>query len=43
VKDPQRSRITTGSALLAGVDGRSAWVGRAKDLFALHVSDEVGS
>jgi hypothetical protein len=42
-KDPQRSRITNGSALLPGIDGRSAWVRRAKDLLALHISDEVGS
>jgi hypothetical protein len=42
VKDPQRSRITNGSALLPGVDGRSAWVRRAKDLFALHISDLGG-
>jgi hypothetical protein len=42
VKDPQRSRITNGSALLPGIDGRSAWVRRAKDLFALHMADLGG-
>jgi hypothetical protein len=41
-KDPQRSRITNGSALLPGVDGRNAWVRRAKDLLALHISDLGG-
>src|SRR5262245_4753672 len=41
-KDPQRSRITNGSALLPGVDGRNAWVRRAKDLLALHFSDLGG-
>jgi hypothetical protein len=34
-----RSRITNGSALLPGVDGRSAWVRRAKDIIAAHLSD----
>jgi hypothetical protein len=38
-KDKQRSRITNGSALLPGVDGRSAWVRRAKDVIAAHLSD----
>jgi hypothetical protein len=41
-KDPQRSRITNGSALLPGIDGRNAWVRRAKDLLALHISDLGG-
>ena len=41
-KDPQRSRITNGSALLPGIDGRSAWVRRCKDLIAAHVSDLGG-
>jgi hypothetical protein len=41
-KDPQRSRITNGSALLPGIDGRSAWVRRAKDLLALHMADLGG-
>lgn len=34
-----RSRITNGSALLPGVDGRSAWVPRCKDVIAGHLSD----
>jgi hypothetical protein len=38
-KDPQKSRITNGSALLPGIDGRSAWVRRAKDVIAAHLSD----
>jgi hypothetical protein len=41
-KDPQRSRVTNGSALLPGVDGRGAWVRRAKDLFTLHLADLGG-
>jgi hypothetical protein len=35
----QRSRITNGSALLPGVDGRSPWVRRCKDVIASHLSD----
>jgi len=38
-KDRQKSRITNGSALLPGVDGRSPWVRRAKDVIAAHLSD----
>ena len=38
-KDRQRSRITNGSALLPGVDQRCAWVRRAKDVIAAHLSD----
>jgi len=38
-KDRQRSRITNGSALLPGIDGRSAWVRRCKDVIAAHLSD----
>ena len=38
----QRSRVTNGNALLPGVDGRSAWVRRAKDLIAEHVADLGG-
>jgi hypothetical protein len=41
-KDPQKSRITNGSALLPGVDGRSPWVRRAKDIIAAHLSDLGG-
>jgi hypothetical protein len=41
-KSAGRSRITNGSALLPGVDGRSAWVRRCKDIIAEHVSDLGG-
>jgi hypothetical protein len=41
-RDPQRSRITNGSALLPGVDGRSAWIRRCKDIIAMHVADLGG-
>jgi hypothetical protein len=41
-KDRQRSRITNGSALLPGVDGRSPWVRRCKDIIAAHLSDLGG-
>jgi hypothetical protein len=41
-KDPQKSRITNGSALLPGVDGRSPWVRRAKDVISSHLSDLGG-
>jgi signal transduction protein with GAF and PtsI domain len=38
-KSPQKSRISNGTALLPGVDGRSAWYRRAKDLIAEFASD----
>ena len=38
-KSRQRSRITNGSALLPGVDGRSPWIRRCKDVIASHLSD----
>jgi hypothetical protein len=38
-KDPQRSRITNGSALRPGIDGRSPWVRRCKDLIEIHLAD----
>jgi hypothetical protein len=38
-----RSRITNGSALLPGVDGRSPWVRRCKDIIAAHLSDLGGA
>jgi hypothetical protein len=38
-KDASRSRVGNGSALLTGVDGRSAWMRRAKDLIADYKSD----
>ena len=39
----QHSRITNGSALLPGVDGRSPWVRRCKDVIASHLSDMGGA
>lgn len=42
-KNPQRSKISNGTALLpGGVDGRSAWVRRAKDIIAAHIADLGG-
>lgn len=38
----QRSKITNGSALVAGASGRGAWVRRAKDVINLHTSDLGG-
>jgi hypothetical protein len=40
-KDPQKSRITNG-ALLPGVDGRSPWVRRCKDIIGAYLSDLGG-
>jgi hypothetical protein len=37
-----RSRITNGKVLVAGVDQRSPWVRRAKDVIAAHVADLGG-
>jgi hypothetical protein len=37
-KDRQKSRITNGSALLPGVDGRSPWLRSCKDVIAAHLS-----
>jgi hypothetical protein len=41
-KSLQRSRVTNGTTLLPGVDGRSAWMRRCKDIIAAHVSDLGG-
>ena len=41
-KDPQKSGITNGTRLLPGIDGRSPWVRRCKDIIAAHVSDLGG-
>ena len=43
VPSRQRSRVTNGSALLPGVDGRSAWIRRCKDVIAEHLTDMGGS
>jgi hypothetical protein len=42
VPSRQRSRVTNGSALLPGVDGRSAWIRRCKDVIELHLADLGG-
>jgi hypothetical protein len=41
-KSAQQSAITNGSRLLPNVDGRSAWIRRAKDVITLHVADLGG-
>ena len=41
-KDPQRSRITNGSAFLPGIDNRGPWIRRCKDVIAAHLSDLGG-
>jgi hypothetical protein len=41
-KDARKSRIGNGSALLPGIDGRSAWVRRCKDVIAAHLADLGG-
>ena len=41
-RDPQKSRVANGSALLPGIDGRSSWVRRAKEIIADHISDLGG-
>jgi hypothetical protein len=41
-KDARRSRITNGTALVPGVDGRSAWIRRCRDVIASHLSDLGG-
>ena len=38
-KSKGRSRISNGKALLHGVDGRSVWARRFRDLIVLHVDD----
>ena len=37
-----RSRVTNGKVLIAGVDQRSPWVRRCKDVIAAHLSDLGG-
>jgi hypothetical protein len=37
-----RSRVTNGSVLIPGVDGRSPWIRRCKDIIASHISDLGG-
>jgi hypothetical protein len=38
-----RSRVTNGKVLIAGVDQRSPWVRRCKDVIASHISDLGGA
>jgi hypothetical protein len=42
LKPQARSRVSNGSAVLPGVDGRSTWVRRLRDLISLHLSDLGG-
>lgn len=37
-----RTRLTNGAIVVAGVDGRTAWARRYKDVVALHASDLGG-
>lgn len=37
-----RSRVTNGKTLLAGVDGRSLWARRFRDVLQLHLADIGG-
>ena len=41
-KNRQRSAITNGSKLLAGVDGRGPWIRRCRDIIRAHLSDVGG-
>lgn len=41
-KAPHRSRVTNGSEVLPGVDGRTLWVRRLRDLIHLYLSDLGG-
>jgi hypothetical protein len=42
-RDPQRSRVTNGSALLAGIDQRSAVARRYKDITTAILVDQGGA
>jgi len=41
-KDARRSKVANGTALWAGIDGRSLWARRAGELLAAHISDLGG-
>jgi hypothetical protein len=41
-KPTHQSKVTNGSAVLPGVDHRSVWMRRLRDLIALHVADLGG-
>jgi hypothetical protein len=38
-RDPQKSRVANGSAVVSGVDQRCAWVRRLKEHLSEHLSD----
>ncbi len=42
VKSPARDRVSNGSALLHGVDGRNVWVRRCKAVIESHIADLGG-
>ena len=42
MKSHGRSRVSNGSSILPGVDGRSVWVRRLRDLIGLHLTDLGG-
>jgi len=42
MKSQSRSRVSNGSSILPGVDGRSVWARRLRDLISLHLSDLGG-
>lgn len=42
-RNARKSRITNGTALLPGVDGRSVWVRRCTDVIAAHIADLGGA
>jgi hypothetical protein len=41
-RSKQATRIRNGSTILPGVDGRSVWVKRAKELLTAHINDLGG-
>ena len=43
IKPTAKSAVSNGTRLLSGVDGRSAWVRRCRDLIQAHVSDLGGA
>jgi hypothetical protein len=43
VRTNGRSRVTNGNVLLPGIDGRSVWARRCRDVIDLHLSDLGGA
>jgi hypothetical protein len=41
-RSPQHSKVANGTVLLPGIDGRSMWARRAKELLAAHIQDLGG-